>query len=222
MADGSLVDYIQDIPQRFLKIIERHQIPAVWLSTNQKWDCGRPDDFEAGERATQHLLQLGHTRMAFADFSHSSHLEREHYSAGDRCNGYLAALKSANLRAQIVRGHDDSIKPPDWLSVCAQVLQSPTRPTAIVCYGRELAPFAMAALQLGWQVPRDLSLLNFSPQQSEFTGLPLTAFVNPDDEMGRLAVEMLRQKIAAPDQKFPTRAVPFGFSGGATCAPLLT
>lgn len=221
MADGLLIDYIQDIPQRFLEIIERHQIPAVWLNTNQDWDCVRPDDFEAGKRATRHFLELGHTRVAFADFSHSSHLEREHYSAGDRCNGYEFEMKNANLEPQIVRGQDDSIKPPDWLDVCAQVLQSPNRPTAVVCYGRELAPFAMAAVQLGWQVPRDLSLLNFSPQESEFAGLPLTALVNPDDEMGRLAVEMLRQKIAAPGQKFPTRTVPFGFSAGATCAPFL-
>ena len=220
MADGLLIDYIQDIPQRLVEIIERHQIPAIYINSKQKFDCVHPDDFDAGQRATEHLLKLGHRRVVFADFSHSSRLERQHYSAKDRCDGYLSAMQKARLEPQILRGEASNIPPRDWLYVCAELLRKANRPKAIVAYRREVAPLAVAALQLGLRVPEDLSLVTFDQAEAEFAGLPLTMMTLPEHEMGQSAVRLLQQKMVARTEKLPAQAIRFVFSEGATCAPL--
>jgi LacI family transcriptional regulator len=64
-ADGLLISYIADIPERMVSLIHQYRIPSVWINTVLEADCVYPDDFNAGKRATDHLLQLGHSAIAY-------------------------------------------------------------------------------------------------------------------------------------------------------------
>ncbi len=219
MADGLLLDYIQNIPPRLLELIARHQIPAIWINSNPRFNCVHPDDLDAGRRVTQHLLRQGHRRIAFVDFSHTSHLEREHYSAADRCQGYTDAMNSGGCATQIVRGKDTNLPPDRWMEVCTALFAAPDRPTACVTYSREVAALTLAALQLGYSVPRDLSIVTFGKAEVEIAGRPITAMLLPEYEVGRAAVTALNDKMQSPSEDLPARAIRFGFQEGATSAP---
>jgi len=65
MADGLLIDYINDFPPQMAELIESRNIPAVWLNVRRERDCVTPDDFQAGYDATRHLIAAGHARIAY-------------------------------------------------------------------------------------------------------------------------------------------------------------
>src|SRR6185295_16580276 len=67
MADGLLINYHVDVPQRMIELIHEHGIPSVWINTKQKSDCAFPDDLGASREATEKLLALGHRRIFYAD-----------------------------------------------------------------------------------------------------------------------------------------------------------
>ena len=76
------------------------QTPAIFINVKQEFDAVHPDDLRGGEIATEHLLQLGHTRIAYARAAVNL---KEHYSEIDRRLGYEAAMQSAGLPPLIWR-----------------------------------------------------------------------------------------------------------------------
>src|SRR4051794_33407113 len=90
MADGMIVNYTHEIPQAMLDLIHAHHAPAVWLNAKLKEDCVYPDDFGAAKAATEHLLALGHRRIAFLHLissifgeSFAQAKSKFHYSVSD-------------------------------------------------------------------------------------------------------------------------------------------
>lgn len=219
MVDGLLIDYIQHIPPRLIDLVRRHQLPAVWINSPQAEDCVRPDDLDAGYRATRHLLSLGHRRILFADYTHTGNFELEHYSARDRWLGYSRAMSEAGLEPRAMRSKDDGVAAADWVAYSRGWLTAADRPTAVLAYQQEVSPVLIAAATLGWQVPADLSIVAFGSADLNVAGLPITTLTVPEYEVGSAAVQMLLQKIEVPEAVFPAKSFPFGFSAGATCAP---
>lgn len=217
LADGLLIDYNQQIPQRLVELVTGHNLPAVWINTKQEADCVFPDDFGAAKRATEHLLTLGHRKIAWVDFSHGTESKCAHYSAHDRFEGYGATMDAAGCKPQDWRGKT-GVAEAERVEFSRQILSQPERPTAILAYGYAL-PLMVAALSLGLQVPQDLSVMLFGDATLNFVGTPISSMTEPNAEVGRLAVRMLREKIAAPKQVLAPQSVPFTLSEGATCAP---
>jgi LacI family transcriptional regulator len=221
MADGLLVNYTHGMPRRMAKLIQSQPAPAVWINTKRPFDCVYPDDYGAGKAAAQHLLSLGHRKIAFVDYSHRlDEIAQEHYSATDRRNGYAAAMAEAGLEPRVIyrcgpgfRGHFD------W---SAAWLRTEGRPTAVVCYsGKMAASIAAAALSMGMQLPRDLSLVCFDPFPVSHMGPVIATFIVPEFELGEMAVKALLRKIEKPTIRLAATQVPFAFAGGASCVPPL-
>lgn len=214
MCDGLLVDYNLRIPRSILESIRHHQIPAVWLNSRQEADCVYPDDFDAAQRATRHLLELGHERIVYANFA--SKPDELHYSSTDRCEGYRAAMRAANLET---REWGLEMAGPDSVEKCARELGAPDRPTAIVGYATyAFEGVSYAAACLGMRVPDDLSVVTFGPEPTEYMCRPLTLMLEPQTQMGRLATRMIQRKIEYPDQMLAPNAVPFGWAPGQSSA----
>jgi DNA-binding LacI/PurR family transcriptional regulator len=115
-----------------IELIQRYQIPSVWLNAKLESDCVYPDDFEAAGQACKYLLQMGHRRIAYVDYMSSGH-----YSTADRRNGYLRAMRSARLKPQIFSNARERPQ-TEWLDLSCEWLRapnarlpsSPTKPTA--------------------------------------------------------------------------------------------
>ena len=148
------------------------------------------DDRAAAMLAAEHLLHLGHVRIA--------HLAgREARSnpqsvQGRRLDGFRAALAAAGIEAvagAVVRETEMSL--PGGYAAALQLLGQPgPRPTALFAASDEMAIGAMlAAERLGIAVPADLSIASIDGHEyAEMFGLT-TVEQYPGDQ-GRQAVEL--------------------------------
>jgi DNA-binding LacI/PurR family transcriptional regulator len=220
MADGLLINYNAAIPARMIEVIEGHNIPSVWMNSKQKHDCVYPDDFGGGVLATEHLLALGHTRIAFVDYSHGQEVPPKHYSAVDRPGGYAQAMKAAGLEPRLICA-SGWLTPRERIAFTLDWLRADDRPTAVITYSSfEALPIYHAATAvLGMRLPQALSLATFADFPVDDLGVSIATVVIPRAELGRTAVRMLLQKIEAPARDLAPLALPLSFQPGETCAP---
>lgn len=226
-VDGLLVNVLLNVPPELLDTIHALRVPAVWINTNEPADCIFPDDFNGAVLATEHLLNLGHRRIAFVRSILPEPDETKwHYSSRLRRAGYEHAMKSARLGSQILE-----IGPaPNWsegrlqdsrIADAMRILQAPNRPSAIVAYEKDIAlPVLLAAWQLGFKVPGDLSLVMFHHDFDAAIGVAITTVIHDMGRVGAEAAAMLEEKINDPETSLPPRAVPSVLFEGMTCSPL--
>jgi len=165
-------------------------IPTVLL--NCYADDGRLNAVVPGEvagafTATRHLLEHGHRQIAF--INGESWMD----AAIDRLKGYRQALATADIAFDeaIVR-NGDWLPLSGYLLTC-DLLSGDKRPSAIFCANDLMAIGALeAASELGFKVPKDLSILGYDDQElARYTHPPLSTLVLPNYEMGRRATELL-------------------------------
>ena len=216
-SDGLLIDYTHGIPPRMIELIEGLGLPAVWINSRQAHNCVRPDDVAAGRLAAEHLIRLGHRRIAWADFTHGPEFPGPHYSAADRRQGYAAAMIDAGLQPLILRAQTGiDVPSPRRLAFAADVLASSDRPTAVIGYAQTTTmPFHLAAAQRGLSVPDDLSLVSFDDHPMACLGPQYTTLIPPHEAVGRAAVDCLFSRIQTQRDQPPV-AVPFDFDPGQT------
>jgi len=186
----------------------------------EDWDFLALDNTHGAQRATEHLIERGHRRIAFfgghADSS-SCRLRRA---------GYARAMAAAGLEAL-----------PQWL-----VESAPTRldaaarssalfaatpvPTAAVCYNDTVALGLMLGLtSRGIQPGRDFAVTGFDDiPEAAVTTPPLTTLSVAPRARGHQAVQLLLQRLAAPDAPpvrviAPARLCVRASSGVALAAP---
>lgn len=221
LSDGMLINYTDHIPEKMIELINKENIPSIWLNTKRDKDCVRPDDFWAAQHATEELIKRGHRRITYVDYHniHSPVVGPLHYSMVDRSEGYIAAMTAAGLKPQTA-WEDRKIAPGERINLATQLLDRPNRPTAVVAYSPYTAlPMLLAAMaNLRMNVPKDLSIVTFSDLMYEEAGMTLSSMLVPTTEMGRLATEMLLTKIEHPKKQFAAKAVSFTFSLGTTIA----
>lgn len=150
------------------------------------------DNFEGGRLATQHLLQLGHRRIAFIAG------DADHPDATERLRGYQAALTHAGL------AYDPNlVVPGDYLEISGllavdRLLGTGQRFTAIFAANDQMATGAALGLQRrSLRVPEDVSIVGFDDlPTSQYAIPPLTSVQQPAYELGRLAARGLLQMLA--------------------------
>jgi LacI family transcriptional regulator len=142
-------------------------------------------DFDGAVQATQHLLALGHRRIAH--LSGPDH----HPDAMERLAGYRHALEQAGVAFDaelVVQGelHEQSG------ALVMQRLLDTARPfTAVFAANDQMAFGAQLALRRGGlRVPQDVSLVGFDDLPvSAFMMPPLTTVRQPARDIGRIAVQ---------------------------------
>jgi LacI family transcriptional regulator len=154
-----------------------------------------PDDIGGMELAVQHLVQLGHTRIAYAS-APLRHLAG-HSSLKDRHDTYVKELNARGL--ETIKGHEEPFTSAvDYLKSVVVTQKA----TAIIAYGHMGALNIMqAAHSLGIAIPRELSLIAFCDEYAASVMSPGLTFIDLGSrEMGRIAAEVLLEKIENPDQ----------------------
>jgi LacI family transcriptional regulator len=221
MADGLLINYNTGIPDALDQVITKHRLPAIWMNAKRARDCVYPDDVGAGRLATEHLLALGHRRIAYVDYCHATTQPDQHYSAWDRQDGYEQAMRAAGLTPRVITS-PRSVPSAQIPQAARSWLLGKDRPTAVVTYcEREAEPILYAATALfGMQVPRDLSIVTIADDPADHTGVPLATVILPRYELGKVAVELLLERIAAPKRSLPPRCLPVHLEPGVSTAAM--
>lgn len=220
MVDGLLLNYTHKIPQHMGEIIAKHQIPAVWVNSKQPGDCVYPDDFGGGVSNTRRLIELGHRRILYADFSWGAcQPGLAHYSHGDRRAGYEQAMREAGLPVR-------TLIPERYcggraaLDLCRAVLAGDDRPTGVVAYGGvDTQAFVNATVVDNLELGRSLSLVTFFVEPG-LAGWNLSGVVLPEERMGSLAVERLMERINDPARSLPPLAVRLEPYLGSSAGPV--
>jgi DNA-binding LacI/PurR family transcriptional regulator len=153
------------------------------------------NDHDAGKLATEHLLSLGHTRVA--NISGSMSADREFNQADKRKEGYLEAMREAGLetRANWLASSDYTAQ--GSYKLAKQMLGDPKNaPTAIFCNSDEMGFGAMmAAKDLGLRVPEDVSIIGIdNHDMSELFGMTTIdqRVREQGAEAARLILELMR------------------------------
>lgn len=155
------------------------------------------DDDYAARRATDHLIALGHRRIAFLGGQtdrHWAQVDRRRYG------GYEAAMRDAGL-GDGIRHIESAVTMPGGYAAAVDALSDTrNRCTAVVASCDEVAIGAIiAARRLGVQVPGQLSVIGIDDH--EYAEMfSLTTLQQSPREQGRVAVELLLGQIADPDQ----------------------
>jgi LacI family repressor for deo operon, udp, cdd, tsx, nupC, and nupG len=168
------------------------------------------DDVAVSRLATEHLIALGHTRIAHIggddDHNHDFHVPM------NRRVGYEAALAAAGLTPDpSLHVPGDFTIPGGYASAKLLLADRGDRPTAIFATSDEMAIGAiLAARDLGLRVPEDLSVVGVDDHElSEFFGL--TTVAQFPDLQGRLAAEILIEELNPTPAPLPDINTPLQF-----------
>ena len=160
------------------------------------------DDWVGTELAVEHLLGLGHTRIA--------HLAGSLGAVADlRRRSYLDTMHRHGLDASRVIETSDMTEEGGYRAA-VRLLGRPNRPTAIFAVNDITCVGAMSAAQeLGLRVPADVSLVGYdNTSLAQIRHLWLTSVDNASTEVGQLAARALLRRIADPTRRGHRTAAP--------------
>ncbi|GIF72802.1 LacI family DNA-binding transcriptional regulator [Asanoa siamensis] len=149
-------------------------------------------NWSGGLEATDHLIRLGHRRIAFIGGPAASSPSRA------RLHGYRAALENAGIRPDPALIRNGSFDFASGLTLGGDLLGVEDPPTAVFAASDPTAVGVFAAAQaLGRQVPHDVSIVGFDDTYLTVMSTPaLTSVRQPLREMGRVALRTLLRLIA--------------------------
>lgn len=218
-SDGALVFAHSALSEEAERHAQNLSVPVVWLNTLAAVDAVCPDDLRAGQDVTDHLIRLGHRRIAFLDQRRAeAPLQARYCNAAARREGYRRAMDAAGLEPTVL--HLDATENEAGLvSACTAIFGRPHRPTGLViCRKRDAQALVFAAsVWFGMRIPRDLSVVTFVDGTPSATP-SVTACMVPWHAMGLAAVDMLVQKIENPDMTATPSLLPMEWHSGETTA----
>ncbi len=149
----------------------------------------RLDRMQGVRRIVQHLIDLGHRRIAcitYAPLPLNRHNQR-------RLNSYRETLEQAGITYDESLVRYGAYDPETGYQAMKSLLQLSPLPTALFGMNDVMAFGAMRAiLEQGLRIPEDISVVGFDDiRLAAFANPPLTTVHEPDIEHGRLVAETL-------------------------------
>lgn len=162
------------------------------------------DDHGAARRAVDHLLHLGHHRIAMIAGDDEEPPESD---PGGRAAGYRAAVAEAGLddvRVAVAPSGEGGAEG------MAQLLGRRRPPTAVLAHCDEVALGALRTLRrAGLRVPEDISVIGVDDHPAAEL-VDLTTVAQPVREQGRLAGVLVRRALGDPSATLPDDGVDLG------------
>jgi LacI family transcriptional regulator len=192
-----------------LERFTRRGMPIVVVGRNAApagIDRVTADHWKGAYQAVEHLIALGHKRIAYIGGSPKTagRLRRFH--------GFLEAMRRHGLSVpeELIAGPDYESGPgfskqADGYEAMKQLLSLPHPPTAVFARNDFTALGAMSAARgRGVAIPGDVAIVGFdNVPQSAFTTPPLTTVAQPTQEQGREAATMLLDRIEGRAERGP-------------------
>jgi DNA-binding LacI/PurR family transcriptional regulator len=193
-ADGLIMSPAIGTPAEDVTFAEANRLPVVLIARSVDGidvPVFRGDDAYGIGLATDHLIGLGHRRIAMIGGTDQTSTGRERY------RGYRVAMNRAGLEAR-----------PEWrvagprtkqagFDALQNFLDLPDSPTAAVCWNDLVAIGLMNGLaRCGLQPGKDISVTGYDDLQEAAIATPaLTTVWNGQREVGRLAAAALVSRI---------------------------
>jgi DNA-binding LacI/PurR family transcriptional regulator len=206
------------------KEISERRIPTVVLGHPAPF-CSQfvnveSDDLLASYQITQHLLKLGHKRIAFLGGPPSTPWTQERYE------GYRRALREANIEVDDKLIFQSGRLIEDGAKAAAQMLNEACDATAIQAVNDMVAVgCANFLLNQGVRIPQDISVTGFgNTLLSEYFRVPLTTARQPKARLGAAAVETMMQLLKGENpepRRLPADLSIRASSGIAPATPVL-
>jgi LacI family transcriptional regulator len=195
--DGIIVCPVGGSTEESLKNIAESGMPIVQVAREIEGlnaDFVGADDRYATELAVDHLMKLGHRRIAYAGGNdETSNGRLRHRSFHE----IMAARGLAPSDGYVISGNGTR---GTGLDAAPRLMALPQAPTAIVCFNDAVAFGVMHGLQkIGLQPGSDVSVVGCDDVGDAALWVPpLTTIHNQHIEMGRLAAEMMMRRISDP------------------------
>ena len=168
------------------------------------------DNVSAARVATQHLIDLGRTRIAAVAATSSGSLSSA--PGLRRTRGYLDALGHAGIDARPeLRIPVDAWSAAQGFSAVERMLAAGTRFDALFCFNDTLAIGAMSALHRhGRRIPDDVAVVGWDDiAESRYAVPPLTTVSPAVRELAATTVRRLLKLIAGDNEDVADVVVPF-------------
>ena len=149
------------------------------------------DDVAGAYQATKHLIDLGHILIGHLAGPLAASTAR------DRLKGYQQALKANGILFNAEYVKMAGFEYEDGERAIGEFLKTKNRPTAIFAVNDPVAMGAYLTLKaMGLSVPDDMALVGFGGMRAgAFLGAPLTTVVQPAQQIGKTAYQMLIEEI---------------------------
>jgi len=190
--------------ERLLKYIKDRHIPSLTIVRrvhNDVLDTIVFQDRAGTEIAIQHLINLGHRRIAYigGDIRHTSNRER--------WGGYITALESAGLPRR-----DEWVKfGSNWSTLgeiaTNELFQAAEKPTAIFVASNAIMPGVLRTLQQRQvNIPGNVSVVCFDDLDwFAFSVPPITAITHDHNKLANTTIDLLMKRIEGnKEQKAPS------------------
>lgn len=157
----------------------------------------RYNRFLAGVEAVEHLIECGHKKIGYI----GSDIIPDNLKNIGRFEAYQRVMRKNNLDIDQNWVIDCKWHRDTCFNETIKLLQSDNKPTAIFVASDHMAIASIAAIHsLGLSVPEDISVVAISDiEEAAYLTPPLTTVSIPQQEMGKLATEVLLQRMSGDE-----------------------
>ena len=185
------------------EILERYpSIPSVmmdWAPFEGSSSIIQDNSLLGGEIATRHLISRGYTRIACIAGPHDKTPARL------RLEGYQRAMAAAGLSVPEEYIVESDFEFQGGFRAMQQLLALTPVPQAVFTSNDAMAVGVYHAVWLaGLRIPQDIAVVGYDDiELAQYMTPPLSTVHQPKDELGRLAVDTLLQRLqnADPEQQ---------------------
>jgi DNA-binding LacI/PurR family transcriptional regulator len=192
MRSGEIAELVEDVPT----VVTSRRLRGEPI------DSVATDEALGARLAIEHLAALGHERIVHVDGGRGA-------SASGRRSGYRRAMRQLGLGAS-VRVIAGEFTEQSGVEAAQTLLREQTPPTAVFAANDLQATGVLDGFTRGGvRVPEDVSLIGFD--NTFLAGLEyisLTTVDQPRHDMGRLALELLLERIAGRSAQTQRRLEP--------------
>jgi LacI family transcriptional regulator len=195
-VEGLLIAPVSDRSRPHLRVLTRNDVPFVLIDRSiagYDGDLVQGDSVAGARRLVDHLIELGHTRIAMITESD------EVSTARDRLLGYREALAGSGIefRPEFVP-EASAVDPRGAHDATLRLLDLADPPTAIFSVNNiTVVGVAEAARERGIKIPRDLALVCFDDIEHASRFYPfLTVMAQPAETFGTIATQLLLDRLA--------------------------
>ncbi len=197
LCDGLLL-LMPNAADNYLNVVERQRMPCVFVSFDARamqLPVVALENRAGARAAVEHLLALGHRRIAFIAGTGATG------QSAERQKGYIDSLEAAGLAVDPALMEEGAFAQTGGHAATGRLLALPDPPTAIFAANDEMAFGAIDAIHSrGLKVPGDISVIGFDdiPIASHIFP-PLTTMRQPLDAMAAAAVAEVVDLIEGGD-----------------------
>jgi LacI family transcriptional regulator len=151
-------------------------------------------DYDIGmDRATEHLIRLGHQRIAFVGGEHMHSAYRE------RRDGFVAGMRRHGLSPDLI--FKAPLSRQAGIEAVPRLLEQEEPATAAICFNDVVAFGMLLGLSdRGLKAGVDLAVVGFDDLvEAELSRPPLTTIATMPNQIGQDAARLLLRRIANPD-----------------------